>query len=148
MLHYNARRWVPKVGKTPTAIDSVTLYSLLQNLDTSESTQNEDEILDFIDSLFPSAIHHFFLFDGERVQAYTESTGTSVRDSLERLLGLRNYLDLNRDIKNLENQFRRERQAFDVGTELNKKLERIDIIDARSFRGGSSPSRFTLKLGD
>lgn len=126
-----SRRWVPKAGRTSTSVDSVTLHSLLQNLATGDSSRNEEEISDFVDTLCPSAIHHFFLFDGEQIQAYTESTATSVRDALERLLGLRTYLDLIKDLDNLESQIRKERQAFDVGTELNKKLERMDIIDAR-----------------
>jgi len=125
------RRWVPKAGKTPTSVDSVSLHSLLQNLATGDSSRDEEEISDFVDTLCPAAIHHFFLFDGEQIQAYTESTATSVRDALERLLGLRTYLDLIRDLDNLESQIRKERQEFDVGGELNKKLERIDVIDAR-----------------
>lgn len=126
-----SRRWVPKAGRASTSVDSVTLHSLLRNLATGDSSRDEEEISDFIDTLCPSAIHHFFLFDGEQIQEYTESTATSVRDALERLLGLRTYLDLIRDLGNLESQTKKERQAFDVGTELNKKLERIDIIDAR-----------------
>lgn len=135
-----SRRWVPRASRDSSNVGSVVVHSLMQNLSTDESSRDEDEISDFVNGIFPLEINHFFLFDGEQVQEYIDSTAQNVRDALERLLGLSTYLQLLDDLRIVEGQIRHDRQSFDVGADLNRKLERIDNIDARLVAIGRNRS--------
>ena len=126
-----SRRWVPKPGRPLTSRDSITLHSLLQNLATDDSSRDDDEISDFVDDLLPRDISHFFLFDGEQIQEYTDAAAASVRDALERLLGLHPYIALLRDLGTLDGRMRSERESFDVTEDLNRRLGDQDLKDAR-----------------
>ncbi len=120
------RTWVRNTSVSETSGRSVTLNTLLQNIDTSESYRgetDEDKITAFINHLVPEKISHFFLFDGEQIQEYTDASADSVRDAIERLLGLHQYIQLLTDLRQgVEPGLRRERESLNISEDYNEKL--------------------------
>ena len=130
---YRLRRsWVINPGRPENSANSVTLHSLLQDLNTRTTDNNGDSIAGFIDSLMPQSISSFFLFDGEQIQEYTDAAADSVRDALERLLGLSIYLQLQKDLSGrVETDFRKDRDAYDVQGDLSEKIQTRDSVQAK-----------------
>ena len=122
---YRLRRsWAINPGRPENSANSVTLHSLLQNLNARTTENNSDSISGFIDSLMPESISSFFLFDGEQIQEYTDAAADSVRDALERLLGLSIYLQLQKDLSGrVESDFRKDREDYDVQGDLSEKIQ-------------------------
>ena len=101
-------------------------------MDSDYSTREEDEIADFIESIIPYAIRHFFLFDGERIQEYTDAAANNVKDALERLLGLSPYIQLLKDMSGrIDRDLRDARDNCDVKEDLYEKLEAQGIAEAK-----------------
>ena len=125
------RRWVRRPGRPATSVDSVTLHSSLQNLNSADGDITDDEdVSDFIDSLIPHHISHFFFFDGEQIQEYTDSSKKSIQDALERLLGLHHYIQLRADLeRTVAPQLREAMSSSNVGDELNDKLKARDSTE-------------------
>ena len=120
------RRWTRLPNQSEFSINSVSLSSLLQNLDTGDSSVDEDEIADFMSALMPYETRRLFLFDGEQVQTYIEEASESVRDAIERLLGLHLYIQLQADIRTVEQQLQLERRLHDVSEALLGKQDAVD----------------------
>ena len=120
------RQWTRRPGPSAYSINSVSLRSLFQNRDSNDSSIDEDEIADFMSSLIPYETRHLFLFDGERVQSYIDEASDSVKDAIERLLGLHLYIQLQEDIKRVEQELQQERRSHDVSEDL---LGKQDIVD-------------------
>ena len=120
------RRWTRLPNQSEFSINSVSLSSLLQNLDTGDSSVDEDEIADFMSGLMPYETRRLFLFDGEQVQTYIEEASESVRDAIERLLGLHLYIQLHADIRTVEQQLQQERRLHDVSEALLGKQDAVD----------------------
>ena len=96
-----------------TSSRSTIVNSILENLDTKESHRGDDDddiITDFVNNLVPQQISHFFLFDGEQIQEYTDAAADSVRDAIERLLGLHHYILLLKDIRSIERNLQSTRK--------------------------------------
>ena len=120
------RRWTRLPNQSEFSINSVSLNSLLQNLDTGDSSVDEDEIADFMSGLMPYETRRLFLFDGEQVQTYIEEASESVRDAIERLLGLHLYIQLQTDLRTVELQLQQERRLHDVSEALLGKQDAVD----------------------
>ena len=130
-LYRLTRSWAINPGRPENSANSVTLHSLLQNLDTREIDRDDDRIAGFIDSLMPQSISSFFLFDGEKIQEYTD-VADSIRDALERLLGLSIYLQLQKDLSGrVETDFRKDRDAHDVQGDLSGKIQARDSAQVK-----------------
>lgn len=125
------RRWVRRPGRPATGVDGVTLHSSLQNLNSTDGDITDDEdVSNFIDSLIPHHISHFFFFDGEQIQEYTDSSKKSIQDALERLLGLHHYIRLLADLEGIVyRQLREAVNSSDVGDELSAKLKARDSAE-------------------
>lgn len=91
-LYVLSRHWTRRSGASEHSINSVELRSLLQNLDSNDSITDENDIAEFMNSLMPYQTRNLFLFDGEEVQAYIDKASESVKDAIERLLGLHPYI--------------------------------------------------------
>ena len=132
-LHRLSRIWGRNPGRPETSANSVTLKSFLQNLgDNKDSSRDEDEITLFINNLIPHQISHFFLFDGEQIQEYTDAAADSVRDALERLLGLHHYTQLLEDLNGrVESELKSARDSLNIREDLNKRLDARDSVEAR-----------------
>ena len=120
------RQWTRRAGPSEYSINSVSLNSLLQNLDSDDSSTDEDEIAAFMRSLIPYETRRLFLFDGEQVQTYIDQASESVRDAIERLLGLHLYIRLEEDVRTIEQSLQAERRSHDVGEDLLGKQEALD----------------------
>ena len=125
------RKWTRLPNQSEFSINSVSLSSLLQNLDTGDSSVDEDEIADFMNGLMPYETRRLFLFDGEQVQTYIEEASESVRDAIERLLGLHLYIQLQADIRSVEQQLQQERRSHDVNEALLAKQDAVDRNDTQ-----------------
>ena len=125
------RKWTRLPNQSEFSINSVALSSLLQNLDTGDSSVDEDEIADFMSGLMPYETRRLFLFDGEQVQTYIEEASESVRDAIERLLGLHLYIQLQADIRTVEQQLQQERRLHDVNETLLAKQDAVDRNDTQ-----------------
>lgn len=129
-----SRQWTRRPGPSEYGINSVILTSLLQNRDSGDSSTDDDEIAAFMRALIPFETRRLFLFDGEQVQTYIDQASDSVKDAIERLLGLHLYIRLQEDIRTIEQNLQAERSAHDVGDELLGKQEALDRndVDTRS----------------
>ncbi len=125
-----SRSWTRRSGPNEHSINSVVLHSLLQNLDSGDSITEEDDIAEFMNSLVPFQTRNLFLFDGEKVQSYIDKASESVRDAIERLLGLNPYIQLQRDVESIQQTMRKERTLHDVNEDLLGKQETVDRNDA------------------
>ena len=125
------RRWARRPGRPATGAGSVALHSLLQKLDSADGDITDaEEVAAFINSLIPYHISHFFFFDGEQIQEYTDSSKESIQDALERLLGLHHYIQLRADLeRTVAPQLREAMSSFDVGDELNDKYKARDLAE-------------------
>lgn len=127
-----SRRWIRNPGHPETRVASVNLNSLLRNIDTSDVSTDEDEITLFINDLLPHQISNFFLFDGEQIQEFTDKSADSVRDALERLLGLHPYIQLLEDLRsNIEPDLRRDRDALNIKDDLYQKLAEQQSVESK-----------------
>ena len=124
--YFLKRTWTRQPGPREYSISSVSLSSLFQNMDSGDTSTDEDEIADFMDTLIPYMTRRLFLFDGEQVQTYIDEASNSVRDAIERLLGLHLYIQLENDIKKVEQDLRQERSSHDVSEAL---LGKQDVLD-------------------
>ncbi len=120
------RRWSRRPGPSEYSVNSVSLSSLLQNQDIGDSSTDEDEIAAFMRSLIPFETRQLFLFDGEQVQTYIDQASESVRDAIERLLGLHLYIRLGEDVRRIEQELQTERRSHDVSEDLLGKQEALD----------------------
>ena len=77
-------------------------------------------------SLIPYETRHLFLFDGEQVQSYIDEASDSVKDAIERLLGLHLYIQLQEDVKRVEQELQQERRSHDVSEDLLGKQDAVD----------------------
>ena len=129
-----SRQWTRRPGPGEYSINSVSLASLLQNRDTGDSSTDDDEITAFMRALIPFETRRLFLFDGEQVQTYIDQASDSVKDAIERLLGLHLYIRLQEDLRTIEQNLQTERSAHDVSDELLGKQEALERneVDARS----------------
>ncbi len=126
------RRWTRNPRRRESSTRSVTLQSFLRDMDSDYSTREEGEIADFIEGIIPYAIRHFFLFDGERIQEYTDAAANNVKDALERLLGLSPYIQLLKDMSGgIDRDLRDARDNCDVKEDLYEKLEAQSIAEAK-----------------
>ena len=126
------RRWTRNPRRRESSARSVTLQSFLRDMDSDYSTREESEISDFIEGIIPYAIRHFFLFDGERIQEYTDAAADNVKDALERLLGLSPYIQLLKDMSGrIDRDLREARDNCDVKEDLYEKLETQSISEAK-----------------
>ena len=131
-LYQLRRSWMINPRRPDSSANSVVLHSLLHNLNTRATDKNNDSISEFIDTLMPQSISRFFLFDGEQIQEYTDAAADSVRDALERLLGLSIYLQLQKDLGGrVETDFRKDRDAHDVQGALSEKIQTRDSVQAK-----------------
>ena len=129
-----SRIWTRNPGVPETSARSVTLTSFLQNLTAGNSLrgeQDEELMSAFVNYLVPRQISHFFLFDGEAIQEYTEAPAESVRDAIENLLGLHYYIQLEKDLSQIEGDLRANRNSLNINTEHNEKLGEHDIAEAK-----------------
>ncbi len=129
--YFLSRHWVRRPGPSEYSVNSVLLSSLLQNRDSGDSSTDEDEIAAFMRSLIPFETRRLFLFDGEQVQTYIDQASESVRDAIERLLGLHLYIRLEEDIRKIEQDLRGQRRSHDVGEDLLSKQEVLDQNEVR-----------------
>ena len=120
------RQWTRRPGPTEYSINSVSLSSLLQNRDSGDSSADEDEIAAFIRSLIPYETRRLFLFDGEQVQTYIDQASESVKDAIERLLGLHLYIRLEEDVRSIVQTLQAERKSNDVSEDLLGKQEALE----------------------
>ena len=125
-----SRNWTRRSGPSEHAINSVELRSLLQNLDSNDSVTDDDDIAEFINGLMPFQTRNLFLFDGEEVQSYIDKASESVKEAIERLLGLHPYIQLRRDVESIRQALRTERNTYDVNEDLLGKQEAMDRNDA------------------
>ena len=125
------RQWIRRPGIAEHLSNSVYVRSLLQNRDSGDSSTDDEEITEFINSLIPYQTKSLFLFDGEKVQTYTEDGSDSVRDAIERLLGLHLYIRLQEDLRHVEQGLQQERISHDVSEDLLAKQESVDSNEAR-----------------
>ena len=132
------RRWTRRPGPSEYSVNSVSLNSSLQNRDSEDSSTDEDEIATFMRSLIPYETSRLFLFDGEQVQTYTDKASDSVRDAIERLLGLHLYIRLQEDVRRIGGELQTERRSHDVGDDL---LAKQDALDQNEFHLRSNERR-------
>lgn len=130
-LHCLNRRWVRKLGLPETSANSVSLISSLENIAAGDKLTDEGEITRFINDLIPRQISHFFLFDGEQIQEFTDEAADSVREALERLLGLHHYIQLLDDLRLIERDLKEDRDSLDIGEVLNTKLRERDAAESK-----------------
>ena len=126
-----SRQWRRRSGYSDYSINSVMLQSLLQNRDSNDSSTDEDEITEFMNSLIPYQTKRLFLFDGEQVQTYIDEASDSVKDAIERLLGLHLYIQLHDDVRRLEQNLHQERRSHDVGEDLLAKQDAEEKNEAQ-----------------
>ena len=68
---------------------------------------------------------------GEQIQQYTGDSAAQVRDAIERLLGLHHYIQLQVDLsERVEANFKADRDALNVGSDLNNRLDARDSIES------------------
>ena len=123
------RHWARRSSTSEHSVNSVELRSLLQNIDSNDSITNEDDIAEFINSLMPYQTRSLFLFDGEEVQSYIDKASESVKDAIERLLGLHPYIQLQKDVESIRQTMRADRNSYDVNEDLLGKQEAVDRND-------------------
>ena len=132
-LYLLNRIWVINPRESETSSRSTILNSFLENRETRESFRSEDDeetITAFVNYLVPRQISHFFLFDGEQIQEYTDASAESVRDAIERLLGLHHYIQLLQDIRQeIEPSLRRARNALNIREDHTEKLNARDSTE-------------------
>ena len=97
-----SRTWTRRRGQSETRASSVTLSSQLEDLVTGTTFTKEDDIALMVSTFMPGQISDFFLFDGERIQHYADSSSENIKDALERLLGLNLYITLLDDLQDTE----------------------------------------------
>ncbi|MCY4578350.1 MAG: DNA sulfur modification protein DndD [Chloroflexi bacterium] len=143
-----SRTWTRQRGTSETGVKSVTLTSQLENLTSAEEPiiEEDDEIALMVSIFMPGQIRDFFLFDGERIQDYADSSSENIRDALERLLGLNLYIKLMRDLQNLDGSLRKSRDSHDVGTDLSKATAERDVIGAQIKKFESDRTRMRKSL--
>lgn len=129
-LHRLNRRWVRRPGHRETSANSVSLISSVENVAAGDRLADDGEITRFINDLIPRQISHFFLFDGEQIQEFTDEAADSVREALERLLGLHHYIQLLSDLQPIERDLKDERDSLDIGEDLNTKLRERDAAES------------------
>ena len=129
-LHRLNRRWVRKPGLPETSANSVSLISSVSN-EAGDRLTDEGEITRFINDLIPRQISHFFLFDGEQIQEFTDEAADSVREALERLLGLHHYIQLLDDLRPIERDLKEDRDSLDIGEDLNTNLRERDTAESK-----------------
>lgn len=132
-LYLLNRIWVVNPREPETSSRSTTLNSFLENRETKESFRSGDDeetITAFVNYLVPRQISHFFLFDGEQIQEYTDASAESVRDAIERLLGLHHYIQLLQDVRQeIEPSLRRARNALNIREDHTEKLNARDSTE-------------------
>lgn len=142
-----SRTWTRKRGGSETGVASVTLSSRLENLTaTEEPIKDEDAIALMVSTFMPGQIRDFFLFDGERIQDYADSSSENIKDALERLLGLNLYITLLNDLQVTERTFRTGRDSRNVGADLSKTTAERDAIEAQIKRFASDRVRMQKSL--
>lgn len=73
-------------------------------IDTEEGKQDIGDAEDFVSDLLPEKTVQFFMFDGDRIQAFAdklEDADTEVRDSIELILGIREIQNAVGDLKDI-----------------------------------------------
>ena len=144
-----SRTWTRLRGRSKTGASSVTLSSKLENLVTGETYEDDENIALLVSTFMPPQIRDFFLFDGERIQDYADSSSENIKDALERLLGLNLYIRLLEDLqRNVEGALRAERNSHDVGTDLSKATAERDAIEAQIKRIESDCNRRQKSLAE
>ena len=141
-----SRTWTRQRGRSETGSKSVTLASQLEDLVSGLTFVKEDEIALRVSTFMPHQIRDFFLFDGERIQDYADSSSENIKDALERLLGLNLYIQLLADLQVTERTFRTGRDSRNVGADLSKATAERDAIEAQIKRFASDRSRMQKSL--
>ena len=129
-----SRTWTRQRGTSETGSKSVTLTSQLEDLVTGDTLIEEDAIALMVSTFMPGQIKDFFLFDGERIQDYADSSSKNIKDALDKLLGLNLYITLLNDLQATERTFRDGRDKHNVGADLSKATADRDGIEAQIKR--------------
>ena len=141
-----SRTWTRQRGRSETGAMSVTLTSQLEDLVSGATFTEEDDIALMVSTFMPGQIRDFFLFDGERIQDYADSSSENIKDALERLLGLNLYITLLNDLQVTERTFRTRRDSRNVGADLSKATAERDAIEAQIKRFASDRVRMQKSL--
>ena len=141
-----SRTWTRRRGQSETRASSVTLSSQLEDLVTGRTFTKEDDIALMVSTFMPGQISDFFLFDGERIQHYADSSSENIKDALERLLGLNLYITLLDDLQDTERAFRDKRDKRNVGADLSKATADRDVIEAQIRKFESDRVRMQKSL--
>ena len=141
-----SRTWTRQRGRSETGAMSVTVTSQLEDLVSGNTFIDEDDIALMVSTFMPGQIRHFFLFDGERIQDYADSSSENIKDALERLLGLNLYITLLNDLQVTERTFRTGRDSRNVGADLSKATAERDAIEAQIKRFASDRVRMRKSL--
>lgn len=95
---------------------------------TDSRTGNDKEIIekDFIDSIIPKRLRHFFFFDGERINKLAQVDGKEeIKKAILDILGLTTIDNTNKDLEGIRSEYTKElgNNSNDEEKEYVKKLE-------------------------
>ena len=100
-----------------------------------EEEQDIDDAEDFVSDLLPEKTVQFFMFDGDRIQAFAEKledADASIRDAIEQILGIREIQNAINDLDDIAISHYRDEynEASSEADEYeSKKDEREDIAE-------------------
>lgn len=138
-------------------------YSITQNGSVIIDPQGEPSIgydndfKDKINEMIPKEISQFFFFDGEHIQNYvTEKPKPSITESIEKILGIKQFLNARKDLERVKRDFDAElldAQGADTETqtianELAVKRKQLDQDKAELESDGESIENQKNTLSD
>jgi DNA sulfur modification protein DndD len=98
-----------------------------------EGQQDIDDAEDFVSDLLPEKTVQFFMFDGDRIQAFAEKledADASIRDAIEQILGIREIQNAINDLDDIAISYY-DSQYNEASSEAddykNKKVEREEV---------------------
>jgi DNA sulfur modification protein DndD len=78
-----------------------------------ETFDDTDKANNFIKSILPKDAAQFFFFDGEKIQKYTRMrSGATVKDAIQVVLGIKELLNSEEDLKTIKGDLRKELDRF------------------------------------
>lgn len=97
---------------------------------------SENDWEDFIDELIPYDISQFFFFDGEKIQDFVKDEDKEFADSLEKVLGIGLYEQLNSDLEEVRRRILRKYNEDEDAkirlSEIEKEIAEREKVVRRS----------------
>lgn len=76
----------------------------------------------WLEHLLPMDISQFFIFDGEQIQGYIDKSDTFLKDSIEKILGIKELLNAREDIRRISNKLTENRRSI-LTTQSSKQTK-------------------------